>query len=261
MEATRLVEFSERLNHVKNPENFIGICKEICQIVGFEYFLFGLCGHSQSLNDPDILVLTNYPSAWMAIYSESQYIQQDPVVTYAKTHSAPISWSRLMQMNGFDNPLFDETMAAARKFGLVHGLTAPVKTPAGEFGLFCLGGDLGDDADAICDNALANISFLTGYILEAVLRIRRLNSVGEAQAIREKLSVKEYECLFWACEGKTAWEISTILKLSERTVLYHLSNVTEKLGAANRQHAVAKAVLLGVVEPKMILKDKHFSFQ
>jgi len=38
-------------------------------------------------------------------------------------------------------------------------------------------------------------------------------------------------------------------------VLFHLANVSSKLGASNRQHAVAKALLLGIVKPRLSLAE------
>jgi LuxR family transcriptional regulator, quorum-sensing system regulator CviR len=56
------------------------------------------------------------------------------------------------------------------------------------------------------------------------------------------LSKKEIEVLSWLKEGKTSWEIATILLISERTVNFHVGNVIKKLDAKNRTHAVAIAV-------------------
>ena len=58
------------------------------------------------------------------------------------------------------------------------------------------------------------------------------------------------ECLLWATEGKTTWETSQILSISERTVTFHLQNVQGKLGVNNRQQAVGRAVTLGIIEPQ-----------
>jgi len=64
------------------------------------------------------------------------------------------------------------------------------------------------------------------------------------------LTQREKECLLWATEGKTTWETSRILRISERTVTFHLQNVQGKLGVSNRQQAVARAVSLGIIEPQ-----------
>jgi len=64
----------------------------------------------------------------------------------------------------------------------------------------------------------------------------------------ELISERERECLQWAAQGKTSWEMSQILNVSESTIIYHLRNATKKLDAANRMHAVVKAVKADLIE-------------
>lgn len=61
------------------------------------------------------------------------------------------------------------------------------------------------------------------------------------------LTLREIECLRWCSRGKTNWEISRILGLSERTVEHYLSRANRKLGSANRTQAVARAMKLNVI--------------
>jgi LuxR family transcriptional regulator, quorum-sensing system regulator BjaR1 len=55
------------------------------------------------------------------------------------------------------------------------------------------------------------------------------------------LSPREIECLTWSSEGKTAWEISCILGLAQKTVEHYLASAAQKLNATNRSHAIAQA--------------------
>lgn len=61
------------------------------------------------------------------------------------------------------------------------------------------------------------------------------------------LSNRECEVLYWVAYGKTSWEISKILVLSERTVNFHVAKCIQKLNAANRSHAAVKAVQIGAI--------------
>lgn len=61
------------------------------------------------------------------------------------------------------------------------------------------------------------------------------------------LSVREKEVLDWLKHGKSSWDISTILGISERTVNFHVYNVMRKLEAVNRPQAVAVAARLGLI--------------
>ncbi len=61
------------------------------------------------------------------------------------------------------------------------------------------------------------------------------------------LTKRELEVLSWLKDGKTSWEISVILDISERTINFHVANVKQKLNASNRMNAVAQAMHLGLV--------------
>jgi DNA-binding CsgD family transcriptional regulator len=53
------------------------------------------------------------------------------------------------------------------------------------------------------------------------------------------LSPRERECIGWAAEGKSCWEIGQILNISRRTVAFHLDNAKGKLGVRTNIQAVA----------------------
>ncbi|MBU1516953.1 MAG: helix-turn-helix transcriptional regulator [Alphaproteobacteria bacterium] len=55
-----------------------------------------------------------------------------------------------------------------------------------------------------------------------------------------RLTDRERDALAWVAEGKSDWEISMILGLSETTVRFHVDNGRKKLGAVNRAQAVAR---------------------
>jgi len=57
----------------------------------------------------------------------------------------------------------------------------------------------------------------------------------------QPLSPREREVLKWLKCGKTSWAISVILRISERTVNYHVNNIMRKLNVINRIQAVSEA--------------------
>lgn len=83
--------------------------------------------------------------------------------------------------------------------------------------------------------------------------------IGEIQmsafyrVVRDKsskndLTKRELNCLSWIADGKTNGEIARSLGLSEHVVVLYLASAIGKLGAANRTHAVAKAIRLGLLD-------------
>ena len=62
-----------------------------------------------------------------------------------------------------------------------------------------------------------------------------------------KLTAREIECLRWAADGKSEWEIGEIAGLSEHTVDRHVGSARRKLGSTTRCGAVATALRLGFI--------------
>jgi DNA-binding CsgD family transcriptional regulator len=71
------------------------------------------------------------------------------------------------------------------------------------------------------------------YVYDTYRRVSGGNAVADFQ-----LTPREIECIHWAAQGKTSWEISRILSITERTVNFHLSNSMQKTGSANRQQLI-----------------------
>lgn len=62
-----------------------------------------------------------------------------------------------------------------------------------------------------------------------------------------QLSNREIAVLRWTADGKTSGEISSILKIAERTVNFHINNAITKLNATNKTSAAIKAAMLGLL--------------
>ncbi len=54
----------------------------------------------------------------------------------------------------------------------------------------------------------------------------------------KSISKREYQCLFFAAQGKTAKETAKILKISPRTIEIHLQNIKNKLHCKNKARLI-----------------------
>ena len=84
--------------------------------------------------------------------------------------------------------------------------------------------------------------FIINARLSGVARTKLLPKVA-------KLNEREAEVLTWVSRGKTSAEIARKLRLSKRTVDFHIDNARSKLGAATRTEAVMKATVGGLINP------------
>jgi LuxR family transcriptional activator of bioluminescence operon len=77
-------------------------------------------------------------------------------------------------------------------------------------------------------------------------------SSGSTSVSQIQLTNREKECLLWAAEGKSSWEIARILNISENTVIFHFKNASKKLNVTNRQQAIARAIAHGLITPQLL---------
>lgn len=86
-------------------------------------------------------------------------------------------------------------------------------------------------------------TIIAHYMLETLYRIGY--AIESDQTVL--LTGREKACLSWAAQGKTSWEISQILSISERTVNFHLGNCISKTNSNNRQQAISRCVAAGYI--------------
>lgn len=75
-----------------------------------------------------------------------------------------------------------------------------------------------------------------------LLTERLLGLAAPMEAAPASLTRREQDSLALVADGKTDWEISVILGVSEATARFHVDNARRKLGAVNRAQAVAMLV-------------------
>lgn len=83
----------------------------------------------------------------------------------------------------------------------------------------------------------------------------RLDLARPAQALQNanaplpRLTRRQVECLSWAQDGKSSFDIGVILGLSARTIDGHVRDACSRLGVRTRVQAISRAVALGYLAP------------
>lgn len=203
--------------------------------LGFDYCTYGV-RVSLPLNAPKTLMFSNYPSAWQAQYQAKNYLAVDPTVQHALRSPLPILWT---------DDLFApaaEFWEEARSFGLRYGWAQSIRDFNGATGMLTLA----RSNDPLTETELAAKRFKMVWLTQtahlAMSRSLLPKLLREANA---QLSNREIAVLRWTADGKTAGEISSILKITERTVNFHINNAMTKLNASNKTSAAIKAAMLG----------------
>jgi len=86
-----------------------------------------------------------------------------------------------------------------------------------------------------------------GSILEPRVAAKVLTRVGPRRRSSRVLSPREVEVLRLVAQGFSNKEIARTLRITERTVKYHVTSIFNKLGAENRAQAVALASQHGLL--------------
>lgn len=91
------------------------------------------------------------------------------------------------------------------------------------------------------DFAIQNqiVDFVLPHIDSAIARYIPNNTIN--------LSERQLQVLEWVSQGKSNWEVASILNVSENTIKFHVSNICKKLNVHKRCHAIAIASKLKLV--------------
>lgn len=185
------------------------------------------------------VLMCDWPSGWLERYVARNYVDHDPVVSYMKQSPGSFKWNEANE-RAAAHPESREVIGDAGSFDLRDGYAFPLITLDGTTVMVSLGGPA-------FESSPENLSMLSLVSTYAIGRAMQLCTSANFDDRQRRLTSRETECLRWAAVGKSEWEISQILGISEHTSEKHLLNAKAKLGAANRVQAVAEAMRLGYI--------------
>ena len=188
--------------------------------------------------------LATLPDSWIDHYLTNDYGDLDPTFQAAMTRLMPFRWREIGARNDLTSGqrrVLDE----AQDHGVTYGATIPIHGP--DSGLSALNVVCGNERqfDDVFQHNYRDLIWVAVNTHEAFLNLAE----DVADQGRVRLTDRERDCLLWTARGKTAWEVGQILSISEETVLFHLKNVTRKLGVFSKHHAVVKSIVQGYILP------------
>ncbi|MGN5139379.1 LuxR family transcriptional regulator [Aeromonas sp. 164P] len=245
MKRDQLLEYLEHFTSVMDGNHLTELIGRFTLGMGYDYYRFALI-LPMSMQRPKVVLFNHCPDSWVQAYTENNMLACDPVIQLARKQTLPIYWNRLDERASFLQEGSMDVMGLAAEFGLRNGISFPLHGAAGENGILSFITSERASSDLLLDSSPI-LSWMSNYIFEAAIRVVRLKDSDQQAALTDR----ETECLFWASEGKTSGEIACILGISERTVNYHLNQVTRKTGSMNRYQAIAKGVGTGLLLPNL----------
>jgi DNA-binding CsgD family transcriptional regulator len=248
MASQRIQELVSELTTVNTIKDIHRVCETACDYFGFDSFHYGAQLPS-SFTKPVFIDVSGYPASWWERYKEAEHIRHDPVIKYCIDNNLPVSWDELKIKKNTD-AMGWKIMGEAFDHGVKGGVSFPLHTAQGEDAMLSFASERGEQyVRTRAWEMMPEGSFFTAYLHESVRAILGDSCFVDANV---RLTDRERECLLWTADGKTTWETAQILKISERTVIFHVQNVTEKLKVNNRQQAVARAIVYGLIRPQYL---------
>jgi DNA-binding CsgD family transcriptional regulator len=182
----------------------------------------------------------NTPAGHVEAAKDRDDALRDPVIDTLMSGSAPVVYDQKTYVSAGVGELWE--MQAP--YGYKTGIAVKLHLPGDKH--FLLGVDREEALPAGMElmQMVGGLQLLAAHALTAA---DRLLSPKLSKGDMPKLTKRELDVLSWTAQGKTAWEVSVILGMSEKTVNFHLGNAMRKLGVSSKHQAVLKCVAAGLL--------------
>ncbi|USH05575.1 helix-turn-helix domain-containing protein [Grimontia kaedaensis] len=224
MDKLRLFELSNQLRCAGSSDAIHAWFGELQNEIDFEFSILGLFGDDYA-PDP---VCYGFSTDQFANCFSKKTAESDPLIAALQQSNHGI----MALMDSHTHPDYGKRLLLAGYHGdkkAIYLTSFGDRQPSSE------------EIDALY-LLTPHLYMASSYVCDRNIRVETL------PAPESQLTTRECELLPWLKLGKSNWEISRLLNISERTVKYHLQNIYRKLDVHNRTHAVSKAIELGWYE-------------
>ncbi len=238
-----IVDIMNQSLNAGDEKSIILLVERLHDIFDFKAVAVGLLNESQKSKHVFPWITSGYEKSWVDHYRTNQYEKLDPILHYGMQTEHSFTWATARKNVCIRRKGVSELLEAAKDFNVYNGL-----------GIICRAREkthsktifaIQSVQDTVPFHCLEILQIIAPHVHEAFNRA--IANPGERKNIKGLLSDREIEVLKWTKEGKTSWEIGCILKISERTVKFHFSNIFKKLNVVNRSQAVATGMSLNFI--------------
>jgi DNA-binding CsgD family transcriptional regulator len=238
-DAVTLLEIVHESLSVRNEQHIRTLMLKLRELLPYQATIAALASLDPNGAPTDFTIVNvEYPEEYLAELWRTGMVWKDPILIDNYQHYHLQYWADTFQ----HTPLLKANRSLGEDFGFHrgakgHGYGHGIRNRRGTQGSF------------ICMHALERdprteeaLSLVVPHLHEALARIA---GQDHQPAL---LTPREQDVLQWLAKGKNTWEVSMILNISERTVKFDITNITRKLDATCRTHAVAIALVQGLIE-------------
>lgn len=245
--SPKMVEFMDACRVISDESGLRDVLRDMTGELGFNQY--ALLHHVNLAHPPaHSITLMGYEDGWMERIIRNRYFQDDPILAASNRRLTGFGWrevSEIIRLSRRQRRILHEASA----HGLRDGFTVPVQV-AGEFRGTC--SFASDRPVELTADIIGSAQLVGTFCFEAARRITNLAS-GSPSKIPE-LTQRQLDCLVHVGSGKTSWETSVILGVSEDTVDKHISSAMERYGVGKRTLLVVRALFDGQLSYRDMLR-------
>jgi DNA-binding CsgD family transcriptional regulator len=231
----KVLDFAERLDSLKSKNAIWEAFVSFVAPYGFQYAGYvDLPGPGERLQDA--MVCNSPLTDWFRHYLRNNYIVNDPIVLHRSKTALPYTMDEVLACPDYgasQKRILHELM----EFGIKATINIPLRSPRN--GLAMIG--LASKNSGLSPDQRADL------VLGALSTSLRLRPPFPDGAPLPHLTDRERECLQLVALGRSDQEIGEALKISEKTVNFHIESAKRKYAVSSRTSAAVMAAKAGVI--------------
>lgn len=233
-----ITHFAAQLSHAEDEKQAFRALNDYLSAFGFRYFAFTYySGHIKSGRKLRYNCVSEALRPWHDYYLEQAYADADRTLEENTLITLPLFWDVHQQLAQAKNKREKRIRLESIEFGINKGLSIPVHGPHYDF----VSLTLHQTKHETCLEHYQEFQF--EWLSATHLfyhHIRRILNAKRLPHTPYKLTKREEQCLALTAKAWRVEQIAKELKISERTVNFHLQNTNKKLGTNNKYQAVYK---------------------
>lgn len=240
-------ELSGALRSAPDLESFWDLCHAALQRYGVSSIFYGAMATRRELThrriSRSLIWKTTHRREFIDAFGVETLLDDDYTVEHCVNRPEVLFWHEDDSWRS-SSPKQRERARIERDLGFRIGVTVPARHFAP--------GHIGGVGVAMQDVAEGEFTRFWRYNGKKIVTICGLLDAGMREQHMGELvglSPRERECLTWIAAGLMPTQIADRLAISDKCVEKYIAGAKTKLKAATRDHAVAKAIMLGLIDP------------
>jgi len=229
------------ISAAKSGNDLLPAVAAITQHFSFNSFLYAMSTMPKADHEDVAHVYTTQPRSWVERYDQRAYIEVDPRVSLNWESAIPLIWDQtnVRGLGDREDAFLDDALA----HGIASGVSFMFHGPHNSHILLALNSHIEVNDPIRLQAILRNVPdiMMFGHYFHEIFMRGVLEKGVKPISRGAPLSKRETECVRLAARGLTTDDIALKLEIRSRTVQFHFDSVRSKLGAANRQEAIAIA--------------------